>query len=123
MKSIKYIILTLGIIAGLGLATMPTPVMAATVIGDACAADPSSVLCQKKDDNAISMVKIIINSLLFILGAVAVLVIIIGGIRYATSMGDAKRVESAKNTIMYAVIGLIVALLAYAIVNFVVTTI
>jgi uncharacterized membrane protein len=67
------------------------------------------------------LVGVVVNALLFILGAISVLVIIIGGFRYVTSMGDAKNIESAKNTILYAVIGLIVAFLAYAIVNFAIT--
>jgi hypothetical protein len=65
-------------------------------------------------------VKVVVNVLLFLIGAVSVIVIIIGGIRYVTSNGDASQVTGAKNTILYAVIGIIVALLAYAIVNFVV---
>lgn len=64
-------------------------------------------------------IKDIVNVLLFILGAIAVIMIIIGGIRYATSNGDSSQITGAKNTILYAVIGLIVAILAYAIVNFV----
>ncbi len=58
--------------------------------------------------------------LLFVLGAIAVIVIIIGGIRYATSGGDSGQVKSAKDTILYAVIGLVVAILAYAIVRFII---
>lgn len=61
----------------------------------------------------------IVNILLFVLGAIAVIMIVIGGIRYTTSNGDASGITSAKNTILYSVIGLVVALLAYAIVNFV----
>ena len=64
----------------------------------------------------------ITNTALFIIGAVSVLMLIYGGIRYTISMGDAKNVEVAKNTIMYAVIGIVVAVLAYAIVNFVLTS-
>jgi len=63
----------------------------------------------------------IVNILLFLLGAVAVVMIVIGGIRFATSNGDQSAVTSAKNTILYSVIGLIIAILAYAIVNFVLT--
>ena len=65
-------------------------------------------------------IKLVVNVLLFLLGAIAVLMIIIGGIRYVLSNGESSQVTAAKNTILYAVIGLIVALLAYAIVNFVV---
>ena len=63
----------------------------------------------------------IVNIMLFIVGAVAVIMLIIGGIRYVTSNGAQDQVTAAKNTIMYAIIGIIVAVLAYAIVNFVVT--
>lgn len=61
----------------------------------------------------------ITNVLLFIIGAIAVIMIVIGGLRYVLSGGDAKQVEAAKNTILYAIIGIIVAILAYAAVNFV----
>ncbi len=61
----------------------------------------------------------ITNVLLFIIGAISVIMLIIGGIRYTISNGDSSAVTSAKNTILYAVIGIIVAVLAYAIVNFV----
>lgn len=64
-------------------------------------------------------IKIVVNILLFVLGAIAVVMIVIGGIRYATSGGDQSAITSAKNTILYAVVGLVVAILAYAIVNFV----
>jgi hypothetical protein len=46
--------------------------------------------------------------------------IVLGGIRYTTSNGEASQVKGAKDTILYAVIGLIVAIMAFAIVNFVV---
>ncbi len=64
----------------------------------------------------------IVNVLLFIIGAVAVVMLIYGGFRYVMSGGDASAVTAAKNTILYAVVGIIVALLAYAIVNFVLTS-
>jgi hypothetical protein len=62
----------------------------------------------------------IINILLFIIGAIAVVMIIIGGLRYVLSGGDQSQITGAKNTILYAVVGLVVAIMAYAIVNFVV---
>lgn len=63
----------------------------------------------------------IVNIMLYALGAIAVIMIVIGGIRYTTSNGDSNGIQSAKNTILYAVAGLVVAILAYAIVNFVVS--
>ena len=62
----------------------------------------------------------VVNVLLFLIGAVSVIMIILGGIRYVLSNGEASQIAAAKNTILYAVIGLIVSLLAYAIVGFVV---
>ena len=59
------------------------------------------------------------NILLFIVGAISVIMIIIGGLRYILSGGDSANVSAAKNTILYAIVGIIVALLAYAAVNFI----
>lgn len=66
--------------------------------------------------------KTITNVLLFIIGAISVIMLIIGGIRYVVSGGDSSAVTAAKNTILYAIVGIIVALLAYALVNFVLTS-
>lgn len=62
------------------------------------------------------------NILLFLVGAISVLMIIIGGFRYVVSGGNAASVSAAKNTILYAVIGIIIAILAYAIINFVINS-
>jgi len=64
-------------------------------------------------------IQIVVNILLYILGAIAVLMIVIGGIRYTTSNGDSSQIKGAKDTILYSVVGLVVAIMAYAIVNFV----
>lgn len=61
------------------------------------------------------------NVLLFVIGAISVIMIIIGGLRYVVSGGDSSNVTAAKNTILYAIVGLVVALLAYAVINFVLT--
>jgi multisubunit Na+/H+ antiporter MnhB subunit len=62
----------------------------------------------------------VVNILLFIIGAIAVIMLIYGGIRYTISGGDSKNVTAAKDTILYAIVGIVVAILAYAIVNFVI---
>jgi hypothetical protein len=61
----------------------------------------------------------ITNIMLFVIGAIAVIMLIVGGIRYVISSGDQNSVTSAKNTILYAIIGIVIAFLAYAAVNFV----
>ena len=63
----------------------------------------------------------IADVLIFVIGAVAVLMIIIGALRYTLSAGNPSATTGAKDTILYAVIGLIVAILAFAIVQFVVS--
>jgi len=62
----------------------------------------------------------ITNVLLFAVGALSVIMLIIGGIRYVVSGGDSTAVQSAKNTILYAVVGIVICLLAYAVVSFVI---
>ncbi len=64
----------------------------------------------------------IVNILLFIIGAVAVIMLIIGGVRYTISGGKESEVKAAKDTILYAIIGIVVAFLAYAVVNWVLTS-
>lgn len=66
-----------------------------------------------------TMFKTIANVALFIIGAVSVLMLIYGGIRYTVSGGESSAVTAAKNTILYAIVGVVVALLAGAIINFV----
>ncbi len=61
----------------------------------------------------------ITNVMLFIAGALAVIMIIVGGLRYAISGGNSAAITAAKNTILYALVGLIIAFLAFAAVNFV----
>lgn len=61
----------------------------------------------------------IIDIVLGVVGIVAVVVIIIGGFFYMTATGEASKLTRAKNTIMYGIIGFVVAMLAFAIVNFV----
>lgn len=65
--------------------------------------------------------KQVTNTILYIVGIIAVIMLIIGGIKYVISGGDAKKVTDAKNTVLYAIIGLIIAFLAFAIVNFVIS--
>ena len=65
----------------------------------------------------------IANTVLFAVGIISVIMLIVGGLRYVVSGGDSKKVTDAKNTIMYAIIGLIIAILSYAIVNFVINAV
>ena len=75
---------------------------------------------RNNNTNLSTFITRIINAILFLLGAVAVIMIVIGGIRYVMSNGDPGSAKAAKDTILYAVIGLIVAVIAYAIVRWVI---
>lgn len=75
------------------------------------------------DDTLDNLLINIINAILGVVGLICVIVMIIGGINYMTSAGDAGKVKKAKDTILYGLIGLIICVLAFAIVNFVITNI
>ncbi|MBB1549269.1 hypothetical protein HG449_000100 [Candidatus Saccharibacteria bacterium] len=63
------------------------------------------------------------NTILLVVGLISVIMLVYGGLRYILSGGDSKKVTDAKNTILYAIIGLIISLLAYAIVHFVLNSV
>lgn len=119
MKQKIAIISSLVVSGGIALlaATAPVAALDATIGGGAEAArgadQPADLF------GSAGVLSTITNVLLFIIGAVSVIMIIIGGLRYILSGGDSSNVSAAKNTILYAIVGIIVALLAYAIVNFV----
>jgi|GEM_PF-309007 hypothetical protein len=74
-------------------------------------------------NNLMATINTIINVVLGVLGILAVAYIIYGGFMFTTAAGDATKTKKARETIMYGVIGLVVALLAFAIVNFVLTSV
>lgn len=70
--------------------------------------------------NVQSTIALVINILSWIVGIIAVIMIIIGGLRYITSAGDSNNTKGAKDTILYAIIGLVVVAMAQVIVRFVI---
>lgn len=125
MKKIKLALASFMFVA-LGAAAVLTPttsVGAVNALEDACNSSNSTAdnpVCSTSGNDAPTFIKTLTDVLLFIVGALSVVMLIWGGIRYTTSAGNASSVAAAKNTIMYAVIGLIISLLAYAIVTWVV---
>lgn len=65
------------------------------------------------------VINTVISTMLFIVGLLAVIMLIYGGIRYVTSHGDKAQVTAAKETIMYAVVGLVVAIAAFAVIHWI----
>lgn len=130
MNRLKQTVIMLTLVFGIGGLFMPSTVGAVDALSAVCANGTKSAECDVCANNTDSaacknttqpadLAKIIIDTLLFIVGAIAVVMIIIGGIIYATSAGDSGKVTQGKNTVLYAVIGLVVAILAFAIVNWV----
>lgn len=117
-QRLQSIILAAVAVLGIGLFSA-VPAGAINVFKD-CPEGATTAVCQAKDDSVQGPVQTVISTLLVVIGIVAVIMIIIGGIRYTLSNGDASQIKSAKDTVLYSVVGLIVAMLAYAIVNFVV---
>jgi len=74
---------------------------------------------EKSGGDAASSLTDILNVVYLVTGIIAVIVIIIAGIQYAVSSGDAAKVTKAKNAIIYAVVGIVVVIMAYAITSFV----
>ncbi|MDR3298129.1 MAG: pilin [Candidatus Nomurabacteria bacterium] len=70
-----------------------------------------------------SPAQILVSAFISLIGLVAIIMIILGGIQYSTSQGDTGKLKKAKDTIMYGIIGLVVAILAFSIVNFVLASI
>lgn len=124
MKKLK--IAALSIIAGVAAMVFATQPAMALICPDGTQNEGNDVSslaeCSLSDnkDTLISTVGTIINFILGVLGIVAVVIIIYGGFTYMTSSGDSAKLTKARNTLVYGVIGLVVSLLAFAIVNFVI---
>lgn len=123
---IKKLFFSLALIASLAvgaIATTSTPAYAENKINEqACAnADPDqyAALGCNQNQTAPSVATTIINSVISILAIVSVIMIVFAGQRYMVAMGDPGKISQAKNMILYGVIGLVIALLAFAVVNFI----
>ncbi|TAK89084.1 hypothetical protein EPO04_03215 [Patescibacteria group bacterium] len=86
--------------------------------GNSCSGSPGT-----SDDSLKKTFRTASNVLLYLVGAIAVIALIYGGFRYVASTGNSAQIEAAKHTIIYAITGLVVAILAYAIVNFIISRI
>lgn len=120
MRKIRQLVLSALVTAGLvGMTSFAAPVGAVDPLQSGCAANRNSTICRTSGSNVNTFVADLVRILLWVIGVVSVIMIIVGGLRYVLSQGDAGKIKSAKDTILYSVIGLVVALLAFAIVNYV----
>lgn len=122
MNKIKVAILAFALVVFGGVAFMPVATVGAIdPLAGACADSPDSEICKSSGaaDTPESLIKTIINTLLYVVGTLAVIMIIVAGIMYTTASGDASKITRAKNTLTYSIVGLLVAFLAFAIINWV----
>lgn len=106
------------------------PGTACNVLGDPCAGITDSTLCDEANktqtaaDNGIFGVNGILNKatnlLIIVIGIAGVIMIIVGGIKYTLSSGDPKNINSAKDLIIYAIVGMVIAVAAKGIIAFVI---
>lgn len=117
----KQLIVALALLVGIGAMSLsPATNVSAINVFKACATNASTDVCKSSGDSAATMIKTVIQIALTVLGMISVLMIIIGGVRYTLSTGDSTAVKNAKDTVLYSVIGLVVAIMSYAIVHFVI---
>lgn len=119
MKRIMMIALAVVSLGVSGMIAFSAPELAyADAKDDVCAGLPGG--CAGNSDNKInSTLKSVVGILSSIVGAVAVIMLIISGFRYVTSGGDSSKIAGAKNTLIYAIVGIVVVALAQFIVQFV----
>lgn len=126
MNKIKYFIIALALSSVSVLAVGPSALAATDANKQAaCEAIGGGANCATPGDatDINNVVPVIINILSVIIGIVAVIMIIIAGLKYITSGGDSNKTASAKNTLIYALIGLVIVALAQFITNFVLDTV
>lgn len=118
IASALVVVLSFVGVTGLSLAT---PMFAGTVHAQALKeAQKGADSTGKPSGSVEGLAKSVINILSWIVGVASVIMIVIGGMKYVTSNGDSGGIASAKNTIIYAVVGLVIAIFAQAIVRFVI---
>ena len=122
MKKLKTLLAVFAVVAvGFAPVVFAPGVLAVRPIAEACdsSSNTENRLCGNQNEDADTLIKTVVNTMLFIVGILSVIMIIVSGILYTTSSGDSGKVSKAKNTLTYSIVGLVVAFLAYAIVNWV----
>ena len=108
------------VVPATALSLQPASPVVATAKSDVCAGvGLTGGSCGDNGTSVNNVIKTVVIVLSSIVGVVAVIMIIIGGFKYITSGGDSNNIASAKHTIMYAIVGLVVVALAQVIVRFV----
>ncbi len=116
---ISIAIMTCAIFGASVLSTASLSGSASAQVSEGINTATTSEMKGKSIDGDNGLIKTVVNVLLWAVGILSVIMIIFSGLRYITSAGDASKTKSAQSTLTYSVVGLIVAIMAYAIVNMV----
>ncbi len=124
MKFVKQLMLLALMVSALFVAAPPAVSFAAgTSNYEACEAvkaiNPNGVCNPNASSRLSKILKIVLQLLSLVAGVIAVIMLIVGGLKYITSQGDAAGAASARNTIIYAVVGLVIVVFAQILVKFV----
>lgn len=118
MNRLKKLITVFAFSVALMLSGVPT--VFAQTKADVCqGVSAAGASCTETGTTVNKVVELAINTFNVIVGIVAVVMIIIGGFKYITSSGDSSNIQSAKNTILFAIVGLIIVAMAKTITGFV----
>ena len=117
---ISIAIMTCAIFGASVLSTTSLSGSASAQVSEGINTATTSEMKGKSIDGKDGLIKTVVNVLLWAVGILSVIMIIFSGFRYITSAGDASKTKSAQSTLIYSVVGLIVAIMAYAIVNMVI---
>ena len=109
------------VITSLALVVFPVAAQITQVGGEDCSALGISCTGSEDTDSLLNTIVTIVNVLLGLVGIVAAIYLVLGGVRYVMSEGEENQTEKAKKTIIYALIGLIVIGLSAVLVNFIIT--
>lgn len=127
MKHIRLFVATLAVVLGLAGGVVPVVATAASTPQETvCTTLGSNANCSKTPDGSVglnSVVSATINILSIIVGIVAVIMIMLAGFKYITASGDSNKISSAKNTLIYAIVGLVIVALSQSLVKFVLSKI
>jgi len=127
IKNLLTVTTLLALLVGSGMFAFAPPAYAALITSgsadEACKAlapdNPSAACDEKAEDSVKLIIQTALQILSIVIGIIAVIMLMLGGVKYITSSGDPSNITSAKNSILFAVVGLVVVALAQFVVRFV----
>jgi hypothetical protein len=122
LTQLRLVAASLAVMGSMGVPLLQPAIAYGAPVDVLTKCNSDSQVCKGTNSNSLfTLITNVINLLIVIGGIIAVIMIVMGGIRYTTSGGDAGQTKTARDTIVYALVGLIVAIMSFAIVNLVIS--